>query len=367
MAAKDLFEPFEHRGIRFANRIAFSPLTRARATSGGVPGPLQAEYYRQRASAGLLVTEAIAVSPEGRGGAWTPGLYTDEHVGGWRLTTEAVHAEGGIIFAQLWHAGRLSHSSFSADGAPPLGPVAIAAEGKAFVEAGFLPYEQPRAIETHEIPGIVEQYRRAAQNAVQAGFDGVEIHGAHGYLLDSFLRDAINDRTDSYGGSIENRARLLLEVTAAAVAVIGCNRVAVRISPNTRAGGMRDSDPAATYNYLVDRLNDLDIAWLDIIEGDNMVDRAPDGAFDTDMLVRHFDGAAMLNHGFTRELATAALQDDRADMIAFGRAFIANPDLVERLRTGAPLAEADRRAWYGGGAKGLIDYPRLSVGPAGGD
>jgi N-ethylmaleimide reductase len=359
VTSSKLFQPFTHRGLTFANRIALSPLTRARATSDGVVGELQAEYYRQRASAGLLVTEAIAISPEGRGGAWTPGLYTVEQIEAWRLTTDFVHAAGGLIFAQLWHAGRLSHSSLSSDGSPPVGPAAVAAEGVAFTEKGLVPYEQPRALQTEEIMQLVAQFRRAADNAMHAGFDGIEVHGAHGYLLDSFLRDSINDREDRYGGSIENRARFLVEVIEAVAASAGSNRVAVRISPNTAAGGMRDSDPITTFGYLIDRMNDQDIAWLDMVEGDNLVTRTPTGAIDTDSLAARFTGGVILNHGYLLDMALRALSGARADMIAFGRPFIANPDLVERLRTGAPLAEAPREAWYGGGAKGLIDFPPL--------
>ena len=359
MPTNKLFEPFAYRGLKYSNRIAFSPLTRARASSTGVVGALQTEYYRQRASAGLLVSEAIAIAPEARGGAWTPGLWTDEQTEAWRGVTEAVHAEDGVIFAQLWHAGRLGHSSFAEDGSLPVAPAAVAAQGKAFVEAGFLPYEVPRALDARNIPTIVEQYRTAAINARKAGFDGIQIHGAHGYLLDSFLRDGFNDRTDEYGGTVEGRARFLLDVVAAVVEVIGADRTAVRISPNTKAGDMSDSNPGATYGYLVDKLNTLDVAWLDIIVGDNMVDRDPPGALDIGVLARQFDGALMLNHGFTRELAMEAVDNGEAEMIGFGRAYIANPDLVERLRRNAPLAEADRRAYYGGGAKGLIDFPTL--------
>jgi N-ethylmaleimide reductase len=355
----DLFQPFEHRGLTHANRIAFSPLTRARATNTGIVGTLQAEYYRQRASAGLVVTEAIAISPEGRGGAWTPGLYTDEQVEGWRLTTNAVHSAGGVIFAQLWHAGRLSHSSLSLDGSAPVGPVAVAAQGKAFTENGFLPYEQPRALELREIAHLLALYRHAADNAMHAGFDGIELHGAHGYLLDSFLRDAINDRSDSYGGSMENRARFMVEAIEAVVASAGSERVAVRISPNTAAGGMSDSDPSATFGYLIDRMNELEIAWLDLVEGDNLVTRTPANAVDTDRIAARFHGGVILNHGYALDTAIAARAAGRADMIAFGRPFIANPDLVERLRTGAALAAAPQAAWYGGGAEGLIDFPTL--------
>jgi N-ethylmaleimide reductase len=355
---KDLFEPFEAHGITYSNRIALSALTRARASIDAVPGPLQAEYYRQRASAGLLITEAIAISAGARGGARTPGLYDQQHIDGWRSTTQAVHGEGGRIFAQLWHAGRQSHRSFGIDGDAPISPSAMAATGIAYTEAGSLPYDPPRALATNEIGAVVEQFRQAADNALQAGFDGVELHCGHGYLLDSFLRDAINDRTDRYGGTLENRARFVVEVVEAVVGCVGGARVSVRISPNTKAGGMHDSNPTETFGYLVDRLNELGVAWLDIVEGDDLVSRTPEGAMDTDKLARRFTGSIILNHAYTRDLAQIACAEGRADMIAFGRPFIANPDLVTRLRIGAPLADAPREIWYGGGAEGLTDFPR---------
>lgn len=360
MATTDLFDPFEHRGLRYANRIMFSPLTRARASSQGVPGELQAEYYRQRASAGLIMSEAIAVSPAGRGGGWCPGLWSEEQVTGWRLSTEAVHAEGGKIFAQLWHAGRLSHSSLSADGTAPLAPASVRPRGKAFTEGGFVYYEQPRAISTEEVAEVVTQFRRAADNAMRAGFDGVELHAAHGYLPDSFLRDAINDRTDRYGGSIENRARFVLEALAELVASAGADRVCVRLSPGTQAGGMRDSDPMATFGYVIEQMNKMSVAWLDLVEGDNLVSRTPAWPMDTDALAARFQGGVMVNNMYDLDLAVAARLSGKADMVAFGRAFIANPDLVRRLQTGAPLAEASIDVWYGGGAKGLIDFPALA-------
>lgn len=349
-----LLEPLSHRGILYPNRIVFSPLTRARATSDGVPGPLQAEYYRQRASAGLLISEAIAVTPDGRGGAWTPGLYSEAQIDGWRQTTDAVHSAGGRIFAQLWHAGRLSHSSFHPEGLAPAAPAAMAARGRVVLESGAAPYETPRKLTIDDIEEYVDQYEQAARNAMRAGFDGVEIHGAHGYLLDSFLRDAINNRDDAFGGSVENRARFLVSVIGRVADCVGANRVAVRLSPNTTAGDMTDSDPEATFGYVIERMNALDVAWVDVIEGNNMVTRdVPDG-LDTDILTRAFKGGVILNHGFTFDMGDQAIAAKRADMIAFGRDFIANPDLVERCRKGLPLATS---VWYGGGGEGLIDFP----------
>lgn len=348
---------FAHAGTVYPNRIVLSPLTRARASSDAVPGMLQAGYYRQRASAGLMISEAIAVAPEGRGGAWTPGLFSEEQVSGWRLTTEAVHGAGGRIFAQLWHAGRLAHSSFHPLGHPPVSPVEAIAPGKAFTEQGFLPYELPHRLTAGEVAALIDAYRRAAHNAIRAGFDGIEIHAGHGYLLDSFLRDAINDRDDRYGGCLENRARLLVEVIEQTAASVGADRVSVRLSPNTRVGGMSDSDPDATFGYVVDRMNALGIAWLDLVEGDNMVTRTVEGGADTDLLARNFKGAVILNHGYDFAMANDAIATGKADMIAFGRPFIANPDLVDRFRRNLPLAEAARSTWYGGGGEGLIDFP----------
>ncbi|MDO7836421.1 alkene reductase [Sphingobium sp. HBC34] len=358
-----IFDGFEHRGVRYANRVAFSPLTRARASANGVPDHLQATYYRQRAGAGLQIAEATAVLPEGHGGIWTPGLYDQAQVDGWRLTTDAVHAAGGKIYAQLWHAGRLSHSSFHPDGLPPASPAAIAAQGQVHIAQGRVDYEVPRALRASEIDTIVLAFERAARNAMNAGFDGVEIHAAHGYLLDSFLRDAINDRTDDYGGSLENRARFLVAVLRRVVAAIGPDKVAVRLSPDTQAGGMRDSDPQATFNYVIDQMNALDIAWLDLVEGNNLVSRDIADGIDVAALVVRFKGAVILNHGYTLDMANAAIGSGAADMIAFGRPFIANPDLVERFRHGYPLAEGSRSTWYGGGAEGYSDFPTYRSNP----
>ena len=360
MPQTDLFAPFTYRGLTFRNRVAMSPLTRARASHDSVPGPLQAEYYRQRSSAGLIVSEAIAVSPEGRGGVNTPGIYTPEQVEGWKLTTSAVHAAGGLIFAQLFHAGRVSHSVFSPDGRPPVSPSAIAAEGQVFTDAGLVPYEAPRALELDEIAQVIAQYRTAADNAMAAGFDGVELHGAHGYLPDSFLRDVVNDRTDAYGGTIARRARFMVELMEQLVESAGVDRVIVRLSPNTSIGGKNDSDAAAAFAYVIDRMNDLDVAWLDLVEGQNLVTRNPDGAIDSDALAARFKGKVMRNHLYDRDMAVYALVSGKADMIAFGRPFIGNPDLVARLRAGAPLADAPRQTWYSGGAKGYTDYPAMA-------
>jgi N-ethylmaleimide reductase len=361
----DLFDPCEFNGLTLSNRVALSPLTRTRSNDAGEAGPLQALYYAQRASAGLLITEATAVTPGGRGGPNIPGLWSDDQIAGWRLVTDAVHARGGVIFSQLWHAGRLSHSSLSG-GEPPVAPSAMTQPGQFFSAQGLVPYEEARALRTEEMPEIVELYRAAARRAKAAGFDGVELHGAHSYLIDAFLRDMTNKRTDAYGGSIENRARLLVEVMAAIIGVWGPERTAIRLSPIGHAYNAWDSDPEPLFTYVVERLNDLKVGWLDMVEGDTGVSRTAEPSFDQQKLRRLFKGCVIANNLYDREMAIAARAADSADIIAFGRPFIGNPDLVERLRRDAPLTVADPRAYYGGGAKGYTDFPTLAEEAAAG-
>ncbi|MDO9710818.1 alkene reductase [Paracraurococcus lichenis] len=354
----DLFQPARLGPLTLPNRIVMAPLTRSRTGSRGIPGAMNAEYYRQRASAGLIIAEATQISGQGQGYAYTPGIHDEAQVEGWRRVTEAVHQAGGRIVLQLWHVGRISHESLQPGGALPVAPSAVRPEGQAFTEAGFQPHPTPRALETDEIPGIVADYRRAAENAKRAGFDGVEIHAANGYLIDQFLRDKTNRRTDRYGGSIENRTRFLLEVTEAVTQVWGGDRVGVRISPASPANDIADSNPQALFGYAVEQLNRFGLAYLHVVEGatGGPRDVIP---FDFLALRRAFNGAYMANNGYDLALAQQVLREDRADLIAFGRPFIANPDLVERLRTGAPLNELDRNTLYGGDAKGYIDYPAL--------
>lgn len=354
----DLFDPCEFNGLRLRNRIALSPLTRTRSNDAGEAAALQALYYAQRASAGLLITEATAVTPGGRGGPNIPGLWSDHQIAGWREVTDAVHAKGGLIFCQLWHAGRLSHSSLSG-GEPPVAPSAMRQPGQIFTADGLKPYEEARALRTEELPGIVELFRAAARRAKAAGFDGVELHAAHSYLIDAFLRDMTNRRTDAYGGSIENRARLLVEVLEALIEVWGPERTAVRLAPIGHAYQAWDSDPEPLFTHVVERLNALKVGWLDMVEGDTGVSRTAEPAFDLQKLRRLFKGAVIANNLYDRELAIAARAADTADIIAFGRPFIGNPDLVERLKRNAPLAVADPRAYYGGGARGYTDFPTL--------
>jgi N-ethylmaleimide reductase len=358
-AAADLFQPVRMGSLTLPNRVVMAPLTRSRAGAGDVPGPLNATYYAQRASAGLIISEATNITQQGKGYAFTPGIWSDEQVAGWRLVTDAVHERGGRIFCQLWHVGRISHPSLQPGGALPVAPSAIAPKGNAFTEIGFQPHVTPRALETDEIPGIVSDYRHAAEQAKRAGFDGVEIHAANGYLIDQFLRDGTNKRADRYGGSVENRLRFLLEVTEAVTEVWGGERTGLRLSPVSPANDISDSDPMAVFGPAVEAVNRFGLAYLHVVEGATGGDRniAPD--FDFLALRRAFNGLTMANNGYDLELAVRTLREGRADLIAFGRPFISNPDLVERLRRGAPLAEADHATFYGGDARGYTDYPAL--------
>jgi N-ethylmaleimide reductase len=361
-AGTDLFQPVRLGPYRLANRIVMAPLTRSRATEDGTPTPLMAEYYAQRASAGLIIAEGTNISAQGRGYAFTPGLYTDEQVRGWRLVTFAVHARGGRIFPQLWHVGRVSHPSLQPGGALPVAPSAIRPEASVFTGAGFEPCVTPRALEASEIPAIIEQYRQAARNALLARFDGVEIHAANGYLLEQFLRDSTNTRTDDYGGSRQNRARLLLEVAGVVARECGAERVGIRLSPLNRGNGADlDSDPAGTYGYVVERLNRLGLAYIHLIEGTTQGPREVPGGFDLQALRRAFKGVYMANNGYDLALAVEARRRNLADLVSFGRLYIANPDLVERLRSGATLNCPERQSFFGGGARGYTDYPTLSL------
>ena len=358
MTQTDLFDPCEFNGLKLQNRIVLSPLTRTRSNDAGEAGPLQALYYAQRASAGLLITEATPVTPGGRGGPNIPGLWSDAQVAGWRQVTDAVHAAGGTIFSQLWHAGRLSHSSLGG-GEPPIAPSAYRQPGQIFTADGPKDYEEARALRTDEMPRIVELFRAAAVRAKAAGFDGVELHAAHSYLIDAFLRDMTNKRTDAYGGSVENRARLLVEVLRALIGVWGSERTAIRLAPIGHAYQAWDSDPEPLFTHVVERLNDLKVGWLDMVEGDTGISRSAEPSFDLQNLRRLFKGVTIANNMYDRDLAIAARANDAADMIAFGRPFIGNPDLVERLRRNAPLTVADPRAYYGGGARGYTDFATL--------
>lgn len=367
-----LFEPFRLGAIDVANRLVMAPLTRSRAV-GTVPNALMAEYYAQRSNpatgAGLIITEASQISPEGQGYLDTPGIHSEAQIEGWRLVTDAIHAQGGKVVIQLWHVGRISHTSLQPNGQLPVSSTARPSGSKTYNAEGFVDCSTPRALRTDEMPRIVEDYRKAALNALRAGFDGVEVHGANGYLLDQFLRDSINDRTDAYGGSIANRCRLLLEVMQAVTAAIGGDRTGLRLSPVTPVNGAaQDSDTAALFDHLVQQLAPMNLAYLHLIEGQTGGPRdltaqgvAP---FDYQALRRHYRGPWMVNNGYDRAMADAALDEGLADLIAIGRPFISNPDLGLRLRHGAPLNALQRETLYGGGAAGYTDYPGWEGAPA---
>ncbi|MFC0410054.1 alkene reductase [Roseomonas elaeocarpi] len=362
-ASSDLFQPARLGALHLRNRVVMAPLTRSRAGAGDAPGPLNAEYYRQRATAGLIVTEASQISPQGKGYAFTPGCYTPEQEAGWRLVTDAVHGAGGHVVLQLWHVGRISHPDLQPGHALPVAPSAIRPEGQAFTEEGFKPHPTPRALETGEMAGIVRDYAHAAEVAKRAGFDGVEIHAANGYLLDQFIRDSTNQRDDRYGGPAANRIRLTLEVAEAVCAVWGGDRVGIRLSPLTnQVGGIPlDSDPMGTYGLLVEELNRFELAYLHCVEGVTQGSRDEPEGFSFQRLRARFNGGYIANNGYTREMALRARHDDLADFICFGRPFIGNPDLVERLRRDAPLNTDNKSTWYGGGAEGYTDYPMLDA------
>lgn len=348
-----LFDPLKAGDLELPNRIIMAPLTRCRAEPGRVPGALMAEYYVQRASAGLIISEATSVTPMGVGYPDTPGIWSDEQVRGWRQVTEAVHAAGGRIVLQLWHVGRISDPSYL-DGAAPVAPSAIAARGHVSLLRPLRDYPQPRALETAEIADIVAAYRKGAENAKAAGFDGVEVHAANGYLLDQFLQDSTNQRQDQYGGSLENRTRLLLEVTDACIDVWGAGRVGVHLAPRCDAHDMGDSNPAATFGYVARALGERGIAFLCARE------QAGDDSLGP-QLKQQFGGVYIANERFDKALSEQWLAEGKADAVAFGIPFIANPDLVARLACDAPLNTPDSNTFYGSGPVGYLDYPTLKA------
>ncbi|WP_018386972.1 alkene reductase [Ancylobacter sp. FA202] len=356
---KSLFDTYRLGDIILANRIVMAPLTRNRAGAGLVPSPLAVEYYRQRATAGLIITEATQISATAQGYQDTPGLFTQAQIEGWKKITDAVHSAGGHIFVQLWHVGRVSLRSLQPDGAAPLAPSALRANTKTYANNGFAEVDEPRALTLDEIPGIVEDFRQAAANAILAGFDGVEIHGANGYLIDQFLRDGANKRTDAYGGSIENRTRFLKEVLAAVIGEIGAARTGLRLSPVTPANDLADSDPQALFSHVMDVVESLHPVYVHMIEGatGGPRDIVPD--FDFAALRARYSGAWMVNNGYDKAMAEEVVATGKADLVAFGKAFISSPDAVERLRRGVAFNELDRDHLYGGGAKGYTDYPTL--------
>ncbi len=357
-----LLQPITLGAIELANRLVMAPLTRCRAGAGNVPTDLMAEYYRQRASAGLIISEATQIMPEGQGYPNTPGIYNEAQIAGWRKVTDAVHAAGGKIVLQLWHVGRVSHSSFQPHGALPVAPSAIAIPGEGR-DATFkkVPFETPRALDTAEIPKLVWAYELASHHAIAAGFDGVEIHAANGYLLDQFLRDGSNQRSDQYGGSIVNRARFLMDVVDAVTAAVGADRVGLRISPLQPANGMSDSDPWATFSHVVRAVDAFNLSYLHVAGMGVDQPGAAGPTFDLNALRPLWSGKMMVNYQYDQARAEAAVHEGLADVVAFGVPFIANPDLVNRFRLDAPLNAADANTFYGGNAKGYTDYPVYSV------
>jgi N-ethylmaleimide reductase len=352
-SSSKLLSPVQLGPYSLPNRVVMAPMTRSRAGADDVPHAVNAEYYAQRAGAGLIVTEGSQVSPQGKGYSGTPGIYSAAQVAGWRLTTEAVHARGGRIFLQLWHVGRISHPSVQPGGALPVAPSAIQPGGTIRTNAGMEPFPTPRALATEEIPDVVAQFRHGAECAKEAGFDGVEIHGANGYLIDQFLRDGTNRRTDAYGGSVENRARLLLEITAAASAVFGASRTGVRLSPLHVFNSMSDTNPAAIFGYAAEALGRLGIAYLHIVE-------SGPGTLDWLALRQRFGGTYITNGGYDFAKAEAAIAEGRADLVSFAALYLANPDLAARFGRGAGFNPPDRATFYGGDHRGYTDYPFLA-------
>ena len=364
-----LFDTLKLGDLTLPNRLIMAPLTRMRSKQpGNIPQELNAEYYAQRAGAGLIISEATQVSQQGQGYPATPGIYSMEQTEGWKLVTSAVQKAGGRIFLQLWHVGRISHSSLQPNGGLPVAPSAIAAANSGTYTAEWKPTPilTPRALETSEIAGIVEDFRKGAENAKAAGLDGVEVHGANGYLLDQFLQDGSNKRTDNYGGSIENRARLLLEVVDAAISVFGAGRVGIRLSPYGTFNDMSDSNPVALFTYVLEQLGNRNIAFVDLIEprssgaggGDGNNEQAP---VTSELFRKVYKGTLISAGGYTPETAKEVVAKGNADAVAFGRYYISNPDLAERIRQNAPLNKYDRNTFYGGAEKGYTDYPTLSA------
>jgi N-ethylmaleimide reductase len=355
----DVLSPYKLGPLTLPNRIVMAPMTRNRATPGGVPSPLAVTYYVQRSSAALIITEGSQITQQGQGYPGTPGIYSPAQIAGWKLVTDAVHSAGGRIFLQLWHVGRISHPSLQPDGAAPVAPSALQPPGQTMTLQGMQPFVTPRALETHEVAGIVEDFRRAAANAKIAGFDGVELHGANGYLIDQFLRDKTNQRTDRYGGSALNRARLLVEVTEAIVGEWGGNRVGVRLAPTSPFNDIADSNPAATFAVAVDELKRFDLAYLHIVEPLASDPVAAGERPDIKFFRRLWAGTLIGNKGYDLARANGALRDRTVDLVSFAALFLANPDLPERFRRGAGLNPPDRATFYTGGEQGYTDYPTL--------
>ncbi|MDH5572432.1 MAG: alkene reductase [Gammaproteobacteria bacterium] len=354
-----ILDPVVIGDLQLANRIAMAPMTRNRADTDNVPTPMMVEYYRQRASAGLIITEGTPVSPQGIGYPAVPGMYNQSQVEAWKKIIKAVHEKDGKIFPQLWHVGRISHSSLQPDNKLPVAPSAIAAQGEAVTYEGMKTFEVPHALTVDEIQSIVKDFAHAASLAKEAGFDGVELHAANGYLIDQFLRDATNKRTDEYGGSLENRTRFLLEVINAVAQVWPENRIGVRLSPINEFNSMADSEPDSLFNYVVSQLNKYALAYLHVVEVDMTCSNKT--GFNFKKLRENYHGLYMANGGYTHERAEQAIRSEQADLVSIGIPYIANPDLVERFANSAELNEADQSTFYGGNEQGYLDYPLMDA------
>ncbi len=359
MSQSNLFTPVNLGSLKLPHRIVMAPLTRCRADAHNAPHALNAKYYAQRASAALIVSEASQVTPFGLGYPGTPGIYSEEQVAGWRLVTDAVHAKGGRIFLQLWHVGRISHPDLQPGNVLPVAPSAIAPKGNAGTFTGPKPFVTPRELRADEIPGVIADFKRGAENAKRAGFDGVEVHGANGYLLDQFLRDGTNKRTDAWGGTLEKRARFPLEVLKTAISVWGPERVGIRFSPTGTFNDMSDSDPAKTFGYMLEEVSKLKIAYVHLVDMGDADARHGGKAIPLSYFRSKYQGTLIANGGYDLDRANAAIGEGLADLIAFGKPYISNPDLTERLKSGAALNEPDQSTFYGGGEKGYTDYPAM--------
>lgn len=354
----DLFSSYQLGSLQLPSRIVMAPMTRNRAGQGNVPTELMATYYEQRASAGLSITEATQVSPQGVGYPATPGIHSDEQVAGWKRVTDTVHKNGGRIFLQLWHVGRISHPSLQPNGVLPVAPSAVAPAGEAFTYTGLQKFVTPRALEIGEIPGIVRDFAQGAKRAKAAGFDGVEVHGANGYLIDQFLRDGANKRTDAYGGPVENRARFLREVTEAVVGVWGADRVGVRLSPTSAFNDMSDSDPHKTFGHAATVLNNLKVAYIHVVEP--VVQKPGPGGRVSLTIRTNYRGTLIANGGYDLQSGNAAIASGETDLVSFGVLYLANPDLPTRFqRGGTQLNTPQQATFYGGDSKGYTDYPTL--------
>lgn len=354
MMSKDLFEPFQLGDLTLANRMVMAPMTRNRADANGIVQPMMVTYYQQRASAGLIISESVPISEEAVGYPFTPGIFTDVQAASWSRVTDAIHSAGGRIFLQLQHCGRISHPSLLTDNAVPVAPSALRPEGQVYTYTGMHDYVTPRELEISEIPRIVEQFKRSAEMARLSGFDGVEVHGANGYLIDQFLRDGSNRRRDAYGGNVENRMRLLNEVVDAVCAVWQAQRVGVRFTPENRFNSMSDSNPQEHFAYFLEQLSPRGLAYVHVLEGDMMTKHKE---VDYAALRSKFAGTYIANNGYDLERAQEAVSKGTTDLVSFGTPFLANPDLVRRYREGLPLNEADRATFYQGGEAGYDDYP----------